>query len=126
MSNSKFSDCSKSLNDDTLFPLCFLHEERDWNLEFNVDRTEKRFSLKLNSRPFLDLPEESMLNTAVIAEEGSSVLSGIIEFNGVTLLKGEMSWSVQAMQKLLRRKLRGKPVVSVRLNRISCTEEVMN
>ena len=30
------------------------------------------------------------------------------------------------MQKLLRRKLRGKPIISVRLNRISCTEEVMN
>ena len=67
-----------------------------------------------------------MLNTAVIAEEGSSKLSGTIEFNGVTLLKGEMTWSIPAMQKLLRRKCRGKPIVSVRLNRLSCNEEVMN
>ena len=66
-------------------------------MEFDVDRTERRFSLKLNHRPFTDLPEENMLNTAVIAEEGASVLSGIIEFNGVTLLKGEMVWSVPAM-----------------------------
>ena len=84
-----------------------------------MDRTERRFSLKLNNRPFTDLPEESMLNTAVIAEEGSSVLRGIVEFNGVSLLKGEMNWSIQAMHKLLRRKLRGKTIVTVRLNRIS-------
>ena len=116
----------KALNDGTLFPLCIHYGEKDWDLEFDVDRTERRFSLKLNHRPFTDLPEESMLNTAIIAEEGSSVLSGIIEFNGVTLLKGEMVWSVPAMQKLLRRKLRGKAIVSVRLNRISCNEEVMN
>ena len=66
-------------------------------MEFDVDRTERRFGLKLNHGPFTDLPEENMLNTAVIAEEGASVLSGIIEFNGVTLLKGEMVWSVPAM-----------------------------
>ena len=82
--------------------------------------------MKLNSRPFLDLPDESLLNTAIIAEEGSTILSGIVEFNDVTLLKGDMSWSIQAMQKLVRRKLRGKPIISVRFNRISCTEIVMN
>ena len=109
-----------------MFPLCFTHEERDWNLEFNVDKTEKRFSLKLNSRPFLDLPEEAISQSAVILEEGSLTISGTIEFNEVSLLKGEMSWSIPAMQKLVRRKLRGKPITRVRFNRISCTEDVMN
>lgn len=50
----------KALDDKTLFPLQIVHEERDWNLEVDVDRAVKRFSLKLNSRPFLDLPDESL------------------------------------------------------------------
>lgn len=96
-------------------------------MEFNVDRTEKRFSLKLNSRPFLDLPEEAAIaQQASTLEEGSVTLSGTVEFNEVSLLKGEMNWSIPAMQKLVRRKLRGKPITSVRFNRISCSEDVMN
>jgi len=50
----------KSMTDASLFPLRIAHENRDWTLEFNVDKVVKCFTLKLNNRPFNDLPDESL------------------------------------------------------------------
>lgn len=74
-------------------PLSISHDERDWNLEFGIDRHERRFSLKLNSRPFLDLPDESVQQAAAATEQVDSTLSGTVEYNDIQLLHGDMGWS---------------------------------
>jgi hypothetical protein len=50
----------KAMDDASLFPLRIAHENRDWTLEINVDKVVKQFTLKLNNRPFNDLPDESL------------------------------------------------------------------
>ena len=50
----------KAMDDVSLFPLRIAHENRDWTLEINVDKVVKQFTLKLNNRPFNDLPDESL------------------------------------------------------------------
>ena len=51
----------KALSDNSLFPLSFKHEARDWDLEFDIDDQVKRFNMKLNNRVFFDLPDESLI-----------------------------------------------------------------
>ncbi len=48
------------MDDKSLFPLKIAHENRDWTLEIDVDQAVKCFTLKLNNRPFNDLPDESL------------------------------------------------------------------
>ena len=80
-------------------------DELDLNLELDVDNKEKQFTVKVGGRPFHDLPDETQIisnqNVSMVAGdkgENSNNLSGTIEFNQVSILKGcSMVWSNQSM-----------------------------
>ena len=89
------------MNDETLFPRHYMLDELDLNLELDVDNKDKQFTVKINGRPFHDLPDETQIistqNASLVSGEkgeNSNNLSGTIEFNQVSILKGcSMVWS---------------------------------
>lgn len=49
-----------------------------------------------------------------------------MEYNDIQLLHGDMGWSEQTMKNLVRKKMRAKPVTSVKMNCIACESGIMN
>ena len=119
---------NKFLNDNTLFPWFHTLENRNWDIEIGVDQTKQQFTLMINGRPFSHLMDVNIATENLIkaANDSSNSLVGSIKFNEIQIINGEMAWSYEVMQKVVKRKIRGKPVTSIRMEKIDCSGSVMN
>ena len=54
------------------------------------------------------------------------MIRGTVQFNDHDLVKGQQSFSREHFEKLVRRKMKGNPLVSVRMDRLECPQAIMN
>ena len=61
------------------------------------------------------------VSSAAVNTDQSRILSGKIELNDQTILDGETGFSTQNMQNVVRKKLKNKPITSLRMTSIDCS-----
>ena len=94
------------MNDPSLFPMKFFHDQRNMHIEINFDQTKKRFLLIINNISYFEFPHH---------------MSGRVELNSVRLLDGRMAFSIENLRKLKRTTIGHNPITAVTLSSINCT-----